>query len=159
MRLARPFLSIHQEWENAKSHFATKGTILQPQGILRFPLFTLDRTSARPMFRQVYDVLKRAIVNGELPLGARLPSTRSLARHLGVSRNTVLNAYETLAAEGLLDGRIGSGTRVCMAVAGSCYVPAPSIPDARAMMREAHYPTTPTGFDDPDGTPLYFHRA
>ena len=46
------------------------------------------------------------------PPGARLPPTRELARRLAVGRNTVINAYEQLTAEGYVEGRIGSGTRV-----------------------------------------------
>jgi GntR family transcriptional regulator / MocR family aminotransferase len=52
------------------------------------------------------------ILEGRLPAGTRLPSTRALAVDLAVSRNTVLNAYERLAAEGYLHGKAGGGTRV-----------------------------------------------
>lgn len=61
---------------------------------------------------QLRDALRSIIVNGRLKSGFRLPASRELARQLGVSRNTVLYAYEELAADGLLDGRVGSGTRV-----------------------------------------------
>src|SRR5207237_10843091 len=44
--------------------------------------------------------------------GARLPSTRALAAQMGISRNTVLAAFEQLHAEGYLEGRLGSGTYV-----------------------------------------------
>jgi DNA-binding transcriptional regulator YhcF (GntR family) len=72
----------------------------------------IDRTSRGPLYRKVYDALRCAIVDGSLPSGMRLPSTRSLAKRLGISRNTVLSAYELLVAEELLIGKIGSGTRV-----------------------------------------------
>ncbi len=49
-------------------------------------------------------------MRGESPAGVRLPSTRALAQRLGVSRNTVLSAYDELAAEGRLAARVGSGT-------------------------------------------------
>jgi len=65
-----------------------------------------------PLGAQVRDRLREAIVFGRLPRGLRLPASRDLARRLGVSRNTVLFAYEELAAEELLAGRVGSGTRV-----------------------------------------------
>ncbi len=78
------------------------------------PLLTLplDASAARPLFGQVYDGLRAAILDGTLAPGARLPATRGLASELGVSRNTVLNAYEQLLAEGYLEGRAGSGTFV-----------------------------------------------
>ena len=56
--------------------------------------------------------LREMIVRGRLKRGARLPSSRALAARLGVSRNTVLFAYEELAADGVIGGRVGSGTRV-----------------------------------------------
>jgi len=61
--------------------------------------------------------VKRAILSGRLRPGVRLPSTRLIAKDLRVSRTTVLNAFDQLTAEGYLEGKIGSGTRV------SAYVP------------------------------------
>lgn len=72
----------------------------------------LDPAAATPLFHQLYDGLRRGILDGTLSPGARLPATRGLARELSVSRNTVLNAYEQLLAEGYLEGKIGSGTFV-----------------------------------------------
>jgi GntR family transcriptional regulator/MocR family aminotransferase len=57
------------------------------------------------------------IVLGRLPTGLRLPSSRTLARQLGISRNTVMFAYEELAADGWLNGMTGSGTRIAGRVA------------------------------------------
>ena len=56
--------------------------------------------------------LRDAIRSGRLARGVRLPPTRALARDLGVSRGTVLEAYAQLSAEGWLSGRQGSGTVV-----------------------------------------------
>ena len=53
-----------------------------------------------PRFRQLYRALRGAIVDGTLAPGAKLPATRALADELGVSRTTVLLAFEHLAAEG-----------------------------------------------------------
>jgi GntR family transcriptional regulator/MocR family aminotransferase len=78
----------------------------------------LDGESPRPLFRQLYESLRGAALSGRLGAGVRLPATRVLAAELGVSRNTVLNAYEQLLAEGYLVGRTGSGTFV-----------APDLPD------------------------------
>ena len=76
------------------------------------PQISFDPASAQPMYLQFYMALKRAIRNGQLPTGSRLPSTRAAAKLLGVSRNTVITAYETLAADDLIESAIGSGTRV-----------------------------------------------
>lgn len=71
-----------------------------------------DRSLGVPIFRQIYDGLRRAILDGRLRPGQRIPSTRSLAADLGVSRLPVLSAYEQLLHEGYLEGRTGSGTFV-----------------------------------------------
>ncbi len=69
-------------------------------------------TSTMPLHRQLFEALRAAILDGRLGAGARLPSTRDLAAELGVSRNTVMNAYDQLVAEGYLEGRTGAGTFV-----------------------------------------------
>lgn len=65
-----------------------------------------------PLWRQVYAQLRESISNGALPAGALIPPSRSLARELKVSRNTVEGALMKLANEGLIERRVGSGTRV-----------------------------------------------
>jgi len=72
----------------------------------------LDDTLSVPLYRQLYEALRVTILAGRLPRGQRLPSSRSLARQLSVSRNTVNQAYGELEAEGYLWGRHGSGTFV-----------------------------------------------
>jgi GntR family transcriptional regulator/MocR family aminotransferase len=64
----------------------------------------------------LYDELRQSILGGQLLPGTRLPSTRALAEERGVSRNTVLNAYEQLLAEGYVEARVGSGTCVARAL-------------------------------------------
>lgn len=118
----------------------------------------VDRASPEPLHRQIYDALRRAILDRRLPAGAGLPSTRALAKRLRVSRNTVLNAYETLLLEGLLIAKIGSGTRVSAHPHESRTLPAPKIPHPRTLLRQAHFPVEPAGFEDPDGNLLYVHR-
>ncbi len=66
--------------------------------------------------------LRRAIQTGRLPSGTALPSTRSLARDLRVARGTAVDAYEQLVAEGYLEARHGSGTRVAQ---GPAHTPPP----------------------------------
>src|SRR5215472_15532828 len=73
---------------------------------------TLRETSREPMHRQLYRELREAVLSGRLPPGSRLPSTRSIASDLGVSRNTVMGAFDQLLAEGYLEGKVGSGTYV-----------------------------------------------
>lgn len=65
-----------------------------------------------PHYSQLTRALKSAILSGRLGTGARLPSTRVLAEELGLSRITVLTAYEQLRAEGYIVGRVGSGSYV-----------------------------------------------
>jgi GntR family transcriptional regulator/MocR family aminotransferase len=75
-------------------------------------LVTLERTGARGLREQLEDELRQAIRRGRLPIGTALPASRVLARELGVARGVVVEAYEQLAAEGYLEARQGSGTRV-----------------------------------------------
>ena len=79
-----------------------------------FPFVSLsDRTVSHiPMHRQIYEKIRQAILSGEIPSRSRIPSSRSLAAQLGISRMTVVNAYDQLFAEGYLEGRIGVGTFV-----------------------------------------------
>jgi GntR family transcriptional regulator / MocR family aminotransferase len=77
-----------------------------------FADFWLDAQSSTPLWQQLYQQLRQATITRRLPPGMRLPATRLLARELNCSRNTVLGAFEQLAAEGYLEGRIGSGTYV-----------------------------------------------
>jgi GntR family transcriptional regulator/MocR family aminotransferase len=74
------------------------------------------KSAAASLYRQLYDRLRQAILEGTLVAGSKIPSTRALADHLGMARNTVLGAYEQLRAEGYLVGRLGSGTYVNRAV-------------------------------------------
>ncbi|WP_422946789.1 PLP-dependent aminotransferase family protein [Undibacterium sp. Ren11W] len=64
------------------------------------------------LFRQLYAAIKQAILTGALQPGMQLPPTRDFCRALAVSRQTVLNAYELLLAEGYLLGEVGKGTYV-----------------------------------------------
>jgi len=65
-----------------------------------------------PLHRQLYRALRGAVLSGRLRAGKRLPSTRALARELGLSRNTVLLATEQLLAEGFAVSRSRAGTFV-----------------------------------------------
>lgn len=74
----------------------------------------VDRASRRTLNRQICDQLREAILEGRLDGGITLPSTRGLAKDIGVSRITTLHAYEQLVAEGFLEASPGAGTRVSM---------------------------------------------
>ncbi|KFI26125.1 MocR-like pyridoxine biosynthesis transcription factor PdxR [Paenirhodobacter enshiensis] len=79
----------------------------------------LDRDSSVPVYRQIADALREAVLSGRLLAGTRLPSTRVFADDLQVSRNTVLQVFELLKDEGLLDSQTGSGTFVTGVAAAS----------------------------------------
>ncbi len=65
-----------------------------------------------PLYRQIYLGLRQAILDGRLAAHTKLPASRTLARHLGVGRNTVTAAYDQLAAEGYMVARTGAGSFV-----------------------------------------------
>jgi len=75
-------------------------------------LLGLDRSGAEPLRSQLEGGLRDAIRTGRLQAGERLPSSRELARQLGVSRGLVQECYGQLFAEGYLTARVGSATRV-----------------------------------------------
>lgn len=66
-----------------------------------------------PRYRQIVSALRQQISSGALAIGSRLPSSRALAQDLGVSRATVLTAYDQLVAEGYAEARRGAGLFVC----------------------------------------------
>lgn len=72
----------------------------------------VDPRVSTPLHRQLYERVREAILARQLRGGIRLPSTRTLANEIGISRNTVLTAFEQLIAEGYLEGKVGSGTYV-----------------------------------------------
>ncbi|MBP6015922.1 MAG: PLP-dependent aminotransferase family protein [Candidatus Promineofilum sp.] len=72
----------------------------------------INREDADPAYRQVYRQLREAILSGALSSGSRLPSSRAMARDVGVARVTILRALEQLTAEGFIESRVGAGTYV-----------------------------------------------
>jgi GntR family transcriptional regulator/MocR family aminotransferase len=94
--------------------------------------FAIRRDASMSLSLQVARQLQAAIEAGRVSAGTQLPSTRSLARTLGVSRNTVLAAYDELTARGFVRSRRGAGM----------YVSAPvSDFDLTCVLRDAHYPS------------------
>ncbi|HYA35308.1 MAG TPA: PLP-dependent aminotransferase family protein [Candidatus Binataceae bacterium] len=72
----------------------------------------LDRSADRALADQLYFGIARAILDGRLRPGSRLPSTRHLAAEFRIARITASVAFDRLAAEGYVESRVGSGTRV-----------------------------------------------
>jgi GntR family transcriptional regulator/MocR family aminotransferase len=99
-------------------------TGLGPEVLLR-----LDRGRPDPLGLQLQGELRDAIRSGRLAPGERLPSSRLLARSLGVSRGLVTECYQQLEAEGYLAPRPGSATRVA---AGPVASPVPARPAGRS---------------------------
>jgi GntR family transcriptional regulator/MocR family aminotransferase len=79
---------------------------------LPFAAPAVDGGSGVPLYRQLYEGLRDAILSGRLAPGTRLASTREIAAELGLSRNTVTNAFDQLLAEGYVEAQTGSGTYV-----------------------------------------------
>jgi GntR family transcriptional regulator/MocR family aminotransferase len=80
-------------------------------------LLSVSRDAPVTLGSQIEDALRRAIREGALRAGAQVPSTRDLARQLGISRRIAVDAYSQLAAEGYLTLRQGARPRVSGAVA------------------------------------------
>jgi GntR family transcriptional regulator / MocR family aminotransferase len=108
-------------------------------------LVPLYRGSRVPLHRQIYDGLRRAILEGMLRAGQRVPSTRALAAELGVSRFPVLTAYGQLLHEGYLEGRVGSGTYVRAAPPDDAFRPARPGRPAKTAAAAPSLPSTPAG--------------
>ncbi len=79
-------------------------------------LISLDYRTKTPMYRQLYDWFRRAIIAGQMRPGQRVPSSRGLATELKISRIPVLNAYEQLLAEGYFETFVGAGTCVARSI-------------------------------------------
>ena len=73
----------------------------------------LDSTSSTPLYQQLTEKIRSAVLSGRLKPNQKLPSSRSLAKSLTISRSTVTQSYEQLESEGYLETRRGAGTYVC----------------------------------------------
>jgi GntR family transcriptional regulator / MocR family aminotransferase len=80
------------------------------------PPITLDPAKTIPIYRQLYEWFRRAILAGQLRPAQRVPSTRNLAAELGISRIPVSSAYEQLHAEGYFETFVGAGTCVASSI-------------------------------------------
>jgi GntR family transcriptional regulator/MocR family aminotransferase len=114
-------------------------------------LLAVSRDGSRTLGAQIEDQLRRAIRDGVLRRGTGVPSTRDLARQIGVSRRVVVDAYAQLGAEGYLSLRQGARPRVSDAAAAATDARAgaastapharfdfrPSVPDVSTFPRAA----------------------
>ena len=83
-----------------------------PKHTTTLPLSLPAPRSGTPLYHWFYEELRSAILEGRLKPGARLPATRDLARQYGLSRATVVTAFEQLKSEGYVQGKVGAGTYV-----------------------------------------------
>src|SRR5437762_2084043 len=72
-------------------------------------MFELSRDSHQPLVDQICERVTQLVRHGQLPAGARLPSIRKLARQVGASPFTVVDAYDRLVARGVIEPRAGRG--------------------------------------------------
>jgi GntR family transcriptional regulator/MocR family aminotransferase len=136
---------------------------------------TLDREAPGPLGRQLSGRIRDLVVAGTLDRGDRLPSSRALARELGVSRSVTEQAYDQLVAEGWLEARRGSGTYVAASSstgtgragrphasarttltwldAGTPWIDPRHAAGWRRAWREVSTARAPRGYEDPRGLP------
>jgi GntR family transcriptional regulator/MocR family aminotransferase len=101
---------------------------------VQFELFSIERRRDTPYYQQIYEEIRQAVLTGRLTPGTALPSTRELAKQLGVGRGSVVIAYELLFIEGYVEGKTGSGTYVANDLPEDLLQPRhqPPVPDAPA---------------------------
>ncbi len=80
------------------------------------PPIAIDKRVGNPIYRQLYDWFRGAILDGRMRPGQQVPSTRSLAAELKISRIPILNAYEQLLAEGYFETFVGTSTCVSRSI-------------------------------------------
>jgi len=91
------------------------------------------RSNGATLFRWLYDEIRTAIVEGRLPPGSRLPSTRTVSSQYGLARGTVVAAFDQLASEGYVESTVGNGTFVRRAANGAGPIQQPRVGQQRAV--------------------------
>ena len=105
---------------------------------------SLQTDCKSPLYEQIYAHIKKEITENNLTEGEKLPSSRNLAQHLGVSRNTINLAYDQLVSEGYLESRNKSGYYVC------------NIKPLQKMQNKKHKDTLPTQREPAAPSPYCF---
>lgn len=109
-------------------------------GSAHLPTISIDRSDKEAIYQQIHKAFTRAIRDGILRPGQRVPSTRVLAAELGVSRFPLLTAYAQLHAEGYFEGKVGSGTIVSQhALEQAFEKPSPATTNSDRQDRRAPY--------------------
>ncbi len=120
------------------------------------PALVIDPAADKPLYAQIVDAVVAEIRAGRLAPGDRLPGSRTLARTLGVHRNTVLSAFNELVAEGWLSARPGAGTEVAAELPSVTLERASKRRRARAPFKLAPCPVAAAAKPDPDRKVLRF---
>ncbi len=113
--------------------------VKREEGVL-LQSIVLDREGEHGLSVQICAGLRELILGGALKVGERLPATRTLAQEFRVARTTIVESFERLAAEGLIETRVGSGTYVSQALANERPAPAAAAtaaPTARVKLAQA----------------------
>ena len=95
-------------------------------------VIAFDRNVATPLYQQLAEELRKAVLQGRLKPTQKLPSSRLLAQSLGVSRATVSQSYDQLLCEGYFEARQGSGTYVCRELPDEGFAVMPHAPGTLA---------------------------
>lgn len=118
---------------------------------MRVPYVVLNRGTRDPLHRQIARQIAAAIAAGTLGAEVRLPSSRSLAKILRVSRNTAVTAYSELIASGLVRAMRGAGVRVN----GTAPLSGMALEGIRGFIEAAHFPASVLQIEDSDANSIY----
>ena len=118
----------------------------------------LEENSKVPLYEQIYEHIRDEIRQGKIKPGTKLPSTRLLAEHLGVSRSTTQLAYDQLTAEGYLESRPCKGY-FAAGLEGLCEIRTKEKAQPVPIKEESAYPYdfSPRGIDA-DGFPAHIWK-
>src|SRR5207244_11868820 len=105
---------------------------IMPKQATALPLSLPAARGGTPLYRWFYEELRSAILEGRLKPAARLPATRALAHQYGLSRSTVVAAFEQRTSGGYVAGRIGAGTDVSEVLRGELWQVGRSAPAGTA---------------------------